>query len=184
MIEVSQADSPSQSINQSMLYLSIITVLHINNNLKSKGKYCNNGWVNTETLLLLSYDMTSVHPHSYYSHKLGSIIPCIHTTFIQHSYNIHTTFIQHSYNIHTTFIQHSYNIHTTFIQHSYSIHTTFIQHSCNIHATFMQHSCNIHTTFIQHSYNIHTTFIQHSYNIHTTFIQYPTRLTNICTVHI
>ena len=81
---MSQVESPSQSINQSMLYLSIITVLHIYNNLKSKRKYCNNGWVNTETLLLLSYDMTSVHPHSYYSHKLGSIIPCIHTTFIQY----------------------------------------------------------------------------------------------------
>ena len=64
-----------------MLYLSIITVLHIYNNLQSKRKYCNNGWVNTETLLLLSYDRTSVHPHSYYSHKLGSTM---------HSYNIHT----------------------------------------------------------------------------------------------
>ena len=71
-------------ILQSMLYLSIITALHIYNNLKSKRKYCNNGWVNTETLLLLSYDRTSVHPHSYYSHKLGSIIPCIHKTFIQY----------------------------------------------------------------------------------------------------
>ena len=71
----------------------------------------------------------------YYAISLKSI-KCIHTYikflktayfkgFYENSY-IHTTYIQHTYNIHATYMQHTCNIHVTYINPTQSLHA-FVQ---------------------------------------------------------